>query len=368
MQVEPHTLAHMAGELVLAVGGVTWRQRVHIHGGDGLGGSSDERRRHTQRNGRPRWRAGRRWHDDGTERRPPARALQQLRRREAAAPRLESRHRLRAGADEPERGRTEEQQQEREEGEEGGAEAKPGLRAAAACSTHSMVLGLSYLLCEPQNRRHFCFMEPHGQRWSLQQTESDAATEGGVVGDDCCRAAGSRGVDALLSVVYEAARHRATTRAASRRGGGGGGSSSDTATHTAALAALCVWRLSADPQCREAVMACGLSLLPPAGAGRDAGHEQGAAAAVSAAGTRSGGGGSVWQLAPSAGSTVDGSAAPISWECERVVWCGWLKGGGGGGGGAGWSSLGDDLVRYVLKQLRPVGLGRALLLAELVGR
>jgi hypothetical protein len=89
MQVEPHTLAHMAGELVLAVGGVTWRQRVHIHGGDGLGGSSDERRRHTQRNGRPRWRAGRRWHDDGTERRPPARALQQLRRREAAAPRLE---------------------------------------------------------------------------------------------------------------------------------------------------------------------------------------------------------------------------------------------------------------------------------------
>jgi hypothetical protein len=279
-----------------------------------------------------------------------------------------SRHRRRAGADEPERGRTEEQQQEREEGEEGGAEAKPGLRAAAACSTHSMVLGLSYLLCEPQNRRHFCFMEPHGQRWSLQQTESDAATEGGVVGDDCCRAAGSRGVDALLSVVYEAARHRATTRAASRRGGGGGGSSSDTATHTAALAALCVWRLSADPQCREAVMACGLSLLPPAGAGRDAGHEQGAAAAVSAAGTRSGGGGSVWQLAPSAGSTVDGSAAPISWECERVVWCGWLKGGGGGGGGAGWSSLGDDLVRYVLKQLRPVGLGRALLLAELVGR
>ena len=49
-----------------------------------------------------------------------------------------------------------------------------------------------------------------------------------------------------------------------------------------------------------------------------------------------------------------GRSEPIPWRCERVVWIGWRHG-CDGSAGKGFRLLPDELMRCIVRQLRPVG-------------
>ena len=51
---------------------------------------------------------------------------------------------------------------------------------------------------------------------------------------------------------------------------------------------------------------------------------------------------------------IDPSVEPILWRCERVVWIGWRHG-CDGSAGKGFRLLPDELMRCIVRQLRPVG-------------
>lgn len=105
------------------------------------------------------------------------------------------------------------------------------------------------------------------------------------------------------------------------------------------LAATAIWRLALDTKCRLLVE---IQL-------RRSGIE--------------------WSLAPSAVCThsTDASAQPIHWQAERIIWIGWWRGRGsanrsrgeecGRAGPLCWFSLlSQELMRCIVRELRPIGL------------
>ena len=61
-----------------------------------------------------------------------------------------------------------------------------------------------------------------------------------------------------------------------------------------------------------------------------------------------------WALAPAVGT--DTSRPPLEWACERLLWVAWSK--PTGGAAEGLNLLSVDLLRFIVRLLRPVGLLR----------